>query len=51
MRVVYIVVFEGAYGQQIDSVFIDPVKAQEYVDKKNKSDYCYQYEIEIHFVK
>ena len=46
---VYLVVFEGAYGQQIDSVFTNLAKAQEYVDKKNKSDYCYHYEIETHF--
>ncbi len=41
---VYIVVFDGAYGMQIDGVFTSRAKAEQHAQGMNKvySGYCYE---------
>jgi hypothetical protein len=41
---VYIVVFEGAYGMQIDGVFTSKAKANYHAEEMNKrcSPYCFE---------
>jgi hypothetical protein len=41
---VYIVVYDGAYGTVIESVFSDKTKAQKYCQKLEQ-DYHYEYRI------
>ena len=46
---IYIVVFDGAYGMQIDSVFTDKRKANERAKEMNKQYSGYCYEVQEHF--
>ena len=48
---VYIVIFEGAYGMQIDKVFTNLEKAVEYTKNKNETDYTYNYEMKKYFAE
>lgn len=48
---VYVVVFEGAYGLQIDKIFIDRQKAYHWVNKRNAENYAYHYEIQEFFAE
>ena len=46
MNKVFIVVFEGAYGLQIEDVFSTPEKAREYISNLPEDlQFCYNFEI------
>lgn len=42
---VYVVVFEGAHGLEIDKIFADKEKARRWADKQNAEYYLYHHEI------
>jgi hypothetical protein len=46
---VYVVMFDGAYGAQIDKIFTSKAKADTYVEEKQKSNSIYNYYIETHW--
>lgn len=49
---VYLVVFEGAYGLQIEDVFSTPEKAREYISSLPEDlQFCYDFEIKEYKVK
>lgn len=50
--IVYLVVFEGAYGLQIEGVFSTPEKARDYISSLPKDlQFCYNFEIKRYKVK
>lgn len=46
---VYVVMFDGAYGAQIDKIFTSKVKAEAYMAEQQKVSSCYTYYIETHW--
>lgn len=48
---VYIVVFEGAHGLQIDKVFTDKQKAIRWINEQHTGNYIYHYEIQEFFAE
>lgn len=46
---VYIVVFDGAYGMQIEKVFTSKPKAEALANHMNKIFPCYCYEVKEYF--
>ena len=46
MKTVYLVVFEGAYGLQIEGAFSTPKKAEEYISNQPEDlRFCFNFEI------
>lgn len=48
---IYIVVFDGAYGMQIEDVFTSSAKAHELAHEMNKKYPCYCYEVKEYFAR